>query len=100
MAAAGGTTSAAASRGTPARATRATARRSGSAAAGGTPRRRGDADEAERLVADRLEAVELVRRDVHHVARTELVLRVAQRDARAAALDHDAVVVRVPLEPR
>ena len=57
---------------------------------------RRDADEAERLVAQRLEAVQLVGRRRRR-RRTELVLLVAERDPRAPALDDDAVVVRVLL---
>src|ERR687895_2459487 len=57
-----------------------------------------DADEAERLVADRFEAVQLVAGDVDHVAGAELVKLVPERHPRAAVLDHDAVVVWMLLE--
>ena len=59
--------------------------------------RRDDADEAERLVADGLEAVQLVAGDVDDVAGTDLVDLVAQRHPGAAVLDDDPVVVRMLL---
>jgi regulator of protease activity HflC (stomatin/prohibitin superfamily) len=62
--------------------------------------RRRDADEAQRLGPERLEAVQLAARDVDDVARADLVDVVAERHTRAPALDHDAVVVRVALARR
>ena len=62
--------------------------------------RRDDADEAERLVADGLEAVQLVAGDVDHVAGADLVDLVAERHPRAAVLDDDPVVVGMLLAAR
>src|SRR6476661_98715 len=55
------------------------------------------ADEAQRALVQRLEAVQLVAGDVHHVPLPYLVDLVAQSDPRTAGDDHHSVVVGMAL---
>ena len=55
------------------------------------------ADEAERLIAERLEAVQLIAFDIHGVARPDVVGVVSEGDAGTSGDDHDAVIVWMAL---
>lgn len=59
--------------------------------------RRHDAEKAERILAERLEAVELVALDMDRVSGPELVLLLAESHPRSTGKDHHPVVVAMVL---